>query len=137
MKKRIPVSKIMTANVKTVNLTNTLKEVHQLLDENNIHHVPVVSGEKLIGMLSKTDLERISFVNSYGKDKVGTQMYDALDIDQVMTKDVVSIQKDESVLSAAKILAEKGFHALPVIENASIVGIVTTKDLLDYLIDLH
>lgn len=137
MKKRTPISQIMTSNVFTVNQTHSLRDVHNLLKEKGIHHVPVVSGDKVIGMISKTDLERVTFVNNYEGESVSTQMYDALKIEQVMTKQVTTIEKENTVLDAAKILAKNEFHALPVVDGDSIVGIVTTKDMMDYLIKIH
>lgn len=137
MKKRTPISQIMTPDVFTVNHTNSLRDVQKLIEENRIHHVPVVSGDKLVGMISKTDMERISFVSNYQGESVSTQMYDALQIEQVMTKDVTAVQKNETVLDAAKILSKNDFHALPVLEGEAVVGIVTSKDLMQYLVDLH
>ncbi len=137
MKKRTPVSKIMSENVITVNHSNTIREVSELIEKNRIRHVPVVSGEKLIGMISKTDLDRISFVDNFEGGAVSTEMYDALSIEQIMTKDVTAVQKDQTVLDAAKILSRNEFHALPVVEENTIVGIVTTTDLLKYLIKQH
>lgn len=127
----------MIENVITVNHTNSLRDVHDLIKSKHIHHVPVVSGKKLIGLISKTDLERITFVSNFEKGNVSTQMFDALKIEEVMTKDIVSIQKDETVLDAAEILAINDFHALPVMDGEAIVGILTTKDLLKYLVENH
>ena len=137
MKKRTPVSKIMTTELMTVNKNNSLREVDQLIKEKHIRHVPVVSGDKLVGMLSKTDLERINFVNDYNGGSVATQMYDALTIEQVMTKNIQTVHKDDTILEVATILSEHEFHALPVLDEEKIVGIVTTKDLLDYLIEQY
>ena len=53
----------------------------------------MVSGEKIIGMLSKVDLQKISFVNTVDSDDLTTALYDGLNIEQVMTKDVKVVQK--------------------------------------------
>lgn len=135
MKKREPISHIMTKNIVTVNHTHSLHDVQKLMDEKGIHHLPVVSGEKLIGIISKTDLERITFVSNFEKDEISTQMYDALTIEQVMTKQTISIQQDDTILDAATILAKHEFHALPILDGENVVGIVTTTDMLKFLID--
>lgn len=135
MKKRTPISAIMTANPQTVNITNTLREVHSIFQEGNFHHLPVVSGDKLIGIISKMDIERISFVSQYEDESVNTTLYDILSIDQVMTKDVESVQQNQTIRDAAVIFSKGSIHALPVLDGAKVVGIVTTTDIVKYLLD--
>lgn len=137
MKKRTPVSKIMSTDILSVNITQSLKDVDAVIKDQHIRHVPVVSGEKVIGMLSKTDLQKISFVNTFDGEGLTTAMYDNLSIEQVMTKDVKTVQKDDTILDVATILSKNEFHALPVTEGEKLVGIVTTTDLVKFLIDQY
>jgi len=139
MKKREPVSKIMSAQVVTLNLTHTLADAEAMFKKNNIRHIPVVSGEKLIGILSLTDLLRISFVDNYGDDEghVDTAVYNMLSIEQVMVSKPLTVQADLSIKEVAEILATKEFHALPVVEGEKLVGIVTTTDLIKYLLEQY
>ncbi len=135
MKKRTPISQIMSTDIITVNKTNTLEEVNQLIQDKHIRHVPVMSGDIVVGMLSKTDLQKISFVNSFDGDDLTTVMYNALTIEQVMTKKLTVVQKNDTIYDVAVILSKNDFTALPVYDNNKIVGIVTTTDLIKYLID--
>ena len=137
MKKREPVSKIMTPNIKTVNQSNTLFDVKHMIDQEHFHHVPVVNGDAVVGMLSKTDLQKISFINTMDGEELTTAMFDALTIEQVMTRDVETVQKTDSIHDVAVTLARKQFHALPVMDGEKLAGIVTTTDLIDYLIDQY
>ncbi|NQX77792.1 CBS domain-containing protein [Gilvibacter sp.] len=137
MKKREPVSKIMTPNIKTVNHTNTFYGVKSLIEEENFRHVPVVSGNKVVGMLSKTDLQKISFVNTMDGESLTTAMYDALTIEQVMTRNVETVQKTDTIHEVAQRLAKNQFHALPVMDGEHLTGIVTTTDLIDYLVEQY
>ena len=75
MKRRAPVSKIMTKDPISVNITNDVSDVVQIFKERNIHHIPVVSGDSLIGMISKTDIERISFVTGMDEASANTAVY--------------------------------------------------------------
>lgn len=88
-------------------------------------------------MLSKVDLQKISFVNSYDNDGLTTAMYDNLNIEQVMTKDVKVVQKSDTIYEVATILSKNEFHSLPVVEEEKLVGIVTTTDLIKYLVDQY
>ena len=56
MKRRELVSKIMSTELITLNQTNNLVDAEKLFKEYSIRHIPVVSGQDIIGMLSLTDL---------------------------------------------------------------------------------
>ncbi|WP_024769208.1 MULTISPECIES: CBS domain-containing protein [Aquimarina] len=137
MKKRTPVSKIMTSDVITLNHTNGLETAEMLFKENNIRHIPVVSGDAIIGMLSYTDLLRISFADAVDVEEhdVDTVVYEMFTIEQVMAKNLISVNSNTTIKEVAEILSKKEFHALPVVDNDKLVGIVTTTDLINYLID--
>lgn len=136
MRQRTPVSAIMTKNLVALTRSDDLERAKILFNRHNIRHMPVVSGETIIGMLSYTDLMRISFAeaSSIGSDTLETVVYNNFTIEQVMVKNVVTISPSTTIKEAAKILAEREFHALPVVEDGTLVGIVTTTDLLNYFI---
>ncbi len=136
MRQRIPVSTIMTKNLVALTRSDNLERAELLFNRHKIKHMPVVSGEAIIGMLSYTDLMRISFAeaSSIGSDTLETVVFNNFSIEEVMVKDVVTISTDTTIKEAAQILAEKEFHALPVLKDGALVGIVTTTDLLNYFI---
>ncbi len=137
MKKRTPVSKIMSSEVVTVNKTQSLNDVEVLLNEKKIRHIPVVSGKEVIGMISKVDLQKISFVNPVDGDQLTTTIYNEFSIEQVMTKNLKVIQKDDTIHEVAEILYTSEFHSLPVLDGQELVGIVTTTDLIKFLLDQY
>ncbi|MCB0736965.1 MAG: CBS domain-containing protein [Bacteroidetes bacterium] len=139
MKKREPVSHIMTQQVITLNHTNNLHDAERMFKENNIRHIPVVSGTRLIGMLSYTDLLRISFVESVGvsDDSTDTAIYDMLSIEQVMVSNPETVSTETTIKEVAEILSKREFHALPVVDNGELKGIVTTTDLINFLLDQY
>ncbi len=136
MKKREPISTIMTTNVITLNNNDTLETAEKLFKKHKIRHIPVVSGQTIKGMLSYTDLLRISFADAVDEDTdtVDTVVYNMFDIEQVMAKNLVSVSSTTTIKEVAEVLASKEFHALPVIDDNKLVGIVTTTDLIKYLI---
>ncbi|HRB73171.1 MULTISPECIES: CBS domain-containing protein [Flavobacterium] len=139
MKHRVPVSSIMTKNVVKLNVSDDLTKAELLFKKNNIRHIPVVRGSVIVGMLSYTDLLRISFVDAVDDDDeiVDTTVYNMFTIEQVMAKKLVTISPDSTIKEAAEILANKEFHALPVVEGDLLVGIVTTTDLIKYLVSQY
>ena len=139
MKKRVPVSKIMTKNVVTLNTNDDLVTAEERFKKYRIRHIPVVEGKVVVGMLSYTDLLRISFADAVVADgeTIDTVVYDLFNISQVMVNDVVSVSPDTPIRDVAQFLAGKEFHALPVVDNGKLVGIVTTTDLINYLLELY
>ena len=136
MKANVPVSTIMTKNVIKLNLGDYLTKAETLFKKNHIRHIPVVSGNKILGMLSYTDLLRISFADAVDEEEieVDVTVYNMFTIEQVMTRNLVTISPDSSIKEVAEILAVKEFHALPVVQDELLVGIVTTTDLIKYLL---
>jgi len=137
MKKREQVAKIMTPNPITVNTTNKVSEVAQIFADKNIHHIPVVSGSDLIGMISKTDIDRVSFVTNLQDEKANTAIYDSLQIEQVMTSQLDTVQEDDEIREAATLLAGGRYHAIPVMEGKELKGIVTSTDVINYLLEQY
>lgn len=137
MKKRTPISEIMTKNVITLNHTDELETAERLFKKNHIRHIPVVSGDTIKGILSYTDLLRISFADAVDEDEdtVDTVVYNMFTIEQVMAKNPISVSSKTTIKEVAEILAKKEFHALPVVDDNKLVGIVTTTDLINFLID--
>jgi len=137
MKKRTPISAIMTSNVITLNYNDNLTTAEKLFKSNHIRHIPVVSDNRVVGMLSYTDLLRISFADAVDEDEhtVDSVVYNMFTIDQVMAKNLVHVNSNILIKDVAEILSKNEFHALPVIDGDELVGIVTTTDLINYLIE--
>tara|TARA_R100001369_G_scaffold92670_2_gene139052 strand:+ start:377 stop:766 length:390 start_codon:yes stop_codon:yes gene_type:complete len=127
----------MSKDILALNRTDDLEHAELLFKRHNIRHIPVVSGEVIIGMLSYTDLLRISFADAVDEsdNEVDTLVYNMFTIDQVMAKNIIRVDSETSIKQVAEILVSKIFHALPLIDNGSLVGIVTTTDLINDLID--
>ena len=136
MKRLEPISKIMTRELITLSLSDDLYTAEKLFKKHHIRHIPIVENEHIIGMLSYSDLKRISFLDSYDAHEVeiDNAIYDILSIQQLMVKNLVKVNSSITIKSVAEILATNEFHALPVVENDILVGIVTTTDLLKYLL---
>ena len=99
----------------------------------------MVNGNKIIGMLSYTDLLRISFVDAIDDEsnELDTTVYNMFTVEQVMAKNLTMISPETTIKETAEILSKKEFHALPVCLGDLLVGIVTTTDLIKYLIDQY
>jgi CBS domain-containing membrane protein len=139
MKQHVPIATIMSKNVVKLNLSDDLTKAETLFKKHNIRHIPVVDGNTIIGMLSYTDLLRISFVDAVDDDddEVDVTVYNLFTVEQVMAKKLVTVSPETTIKETAQILSSREFHALPVCEGNLLVGIVTTTDLIKYLIDQY
>ena len=137
MKHREAVSHIMSKDVKTVHRKQNLAEVQALMEEFKIRHIPVVDGEKVVGMLSRSDIMHARYGAIQGGEELQTTLLEQMPVEKAMTADPKTISAGQSVRDAGVMLHEGHFSALPVIEDGKLAGIVTTKDLIGYLLDQY
>jgi len=137
MKKNEPIFNLMTKDLITLKLSDTLYSAEKRLKTNHIRHIPVVDGDTLIGLLSLSDLKRISFIDAYNQEgTVDTAIYNMLSIKDLMIKKPITVSSDTTIMEVSKLFANTEFHSLPVVDEGKLVGIITTTDLLHYFIDL-
>ena len=136
MKKNNPISEIMTRDLHTLNLSNQLDEAEEMFRKHHVRHLPVIDEGRLVGILSLTDLQRISFAEAYSDEEtvVDSAIYKMLSVEQVMVSNPVRVSATTSIKEVAEILASREFHALPVVEEEELVGIITTTDLIQYML---
>ena len=116
MKKNEPIFNLMTKDLITLKLSDTLYTAEKRLKTNHIRHIPVVEGDALIGLLSLSDLKRISFIDAYNQDgTVDTAIYNMLSIKDMMIKKPLTASPETTILEVSKLLASKEFHSLPVV----------------------
>jgi len=126
----IPISRIMTPDPATVTPQSTAAEARRLLDSNVIHHLPVIEGGRLVGIVSSSDLLKLYLLDDH------LALYSRATVDQIMETNVVVLQEDATLRDAAEKLSMGHFHSLPVVtRRRSLVGIITTSDLIGALLD--
>lgn len=136
MKERRLISTIMTPDVVTLNVNDTLTQAEELFKKNNIRHIPVVSGKKIVGMISYSDILKIGIPDLDSNDEnVVSTVYDMYTLNQVMTKNVKTLYHNDYVKTAALVFSESDFRALPIVdEDEKLVGILSTTDLIKFLL---
>ncbi|WP_240343830.1 CBS domain-containing protein [Paenibacillus sp. SYP-B3998] len=110
----------MTRDCVTVTLLDNVFEIATKMKQYDIGFVPVVEGKKLIGVVTDRDL----VIRGYAEKKSGSTA-----VEEVITKDVATIEASTSIEEAAKIMAKDQVRRLPVVENGELVGIVAIGDL--------
>jgi len=132
-----PVSELMTKELITVNPADRLMAVRKIFDENKIHHIPVVRFRKIVGIISKSDL--LYFMKGLGT------VNNPVDINQgrllitqaqdIMTTGLAKLAPTDRINVALEVFRENILHAIPVVENDELVGILTTHDIIIALAD--
>lgn len=133
MRRNEKVSKWMTKAVKTVQVGQKLSDVSAAMQQGGFHHMPVVEGNRLVGILSSTDLLRVSY--AYGVDPRQTTavLDDTVTVAELMN-DPITVGAQAPLRDAVDLLADGRFHAVPVVDDQQhIVGIFTTTDAMRLL----
>jgi CBS domain-containing protein len=131
------VAEIMTGNVIVLEPDETMDVVQELFRKNNIHHLPVVEGGRVVGMVSYTDylklLHGFTLFKTRKSDEYNDAILRSLLVKEVMTKQVATLRPEDTLEMAAGFFRENFFHALPVVDAENmLLGILTTYDLINY-----
>ena len=131
------VEDIMTREVLTLAPEQTLRDAINLLRSQRIRHLPVVEGQKLLGIVTDRDVKRAtpSVLTGVGKDEYDNLLL-TIKVAQVMTREPVTVQRQSPLKNAVKIFLNSRFGALPVVDNGHLVGIVSDIDVLRVAHDL-
>jgi acetoin utilization protein AcuB len=128
------VGRRMKRDLVTVPPGATLEDAARLLKANRIHHLPVVEGEKLLGIVTDTDLRNASLDGMFGGADRGDSGRPVA-VGEIMTRELVTLSPEDTIDDAMLILCRQRFGALPVVDGGRLVGIVAKTDVLSALID--
>jgi acetoin utilization protein AcuB len=123
-----PVSTLMTdhKHLVTVDPTAPLSEIKAIFSQNRFHHIPVVHFRAVVGIISKTNFEYfMGGISTANLDKLETTH--AADI---MTKGLAVLSSDTRINVAIEVFITNRLHALPIVDEDELVGIITPHDIL-------
>jgi len=139
MRKNDPVSHVMSSDVITLDVNDPVSKARTLFESSGIHHLPVVKGKELVGLLTWSDFLRISFGEFGNQDvrNLDAVLDHTYKLTDVMQANPVTMPSSGTVRDAAQILGSQGFHSIPVVDGSTLTGIVTSTDLIRYLFDQY
>ncbi len=121
----------MTRPVITMAEDQTLREAIALMQRHRIRHVPIVSGEAILGILTDRDVKRAtpSLLSGVSQAEFD-QVLHTTTVSHVMTRNPYTITPSTSLRDAIKLMLDRRFSSLPVVEEGRLIGILTVTDLL-------
>ena len=130
-----PIVDIMTKQLHTVDVNMKMVDVRLMMAKWHIRHTPVMEKGKLVGILSLTDIQRMSFSNVYGEDEMSIDdtISDLFTAGTIMHKHPETLDINLTIRESAQKFAHREFHAFPVMEGDKLVGILTTTDILKFI----
>lgn len=127
----------MTANPYSIAYNAPISEVIELMREKNLKRVPVVNGEKVVGILTHGDIQKVSPTKATTLSIYELNyLLSKTKVSDAMTKNVITISPDALLEEAAVLMRENRISTLAVVKDNKLVGIITESDIFDAFIDL-
>jgi acetoin utilization protein AcuB len=128
---------IMTRDPVCVQSYDTLRMAIDRMRDHHCRRLPVVDNGRLVGIISDRDarlaLNSPFIMRERNQDQ---ELLDRVVVAECMTADPVTLPSDASVLEAARLMHDRKFGGIPVVDNLKLVGIVTETDLMACLIKI-
>ena len=131
-------SSVMVSELIILATEDTMDEVKRIFDQHIFHHIPIVNEkQEIAGIISRTDLDKISWGKSFFKnpdrDKMNEILLRSLRVCNVMTKEPFTLSPEDTVADAYHAFKKGQFRAIPIVVEKKLVGLITPYDLLDLL----
>ena len=131
------VREIMMGSPVTLKPDETLDLANDVISLGRIRHIPIMEDGRLVGLLSERDMMGAATTTIFGlKRKSKSALLKSVLIKDVMKKKVVTVKPDTPIKDAAHLMKEKKIGCVPVVNEGSLVGLVTTTDILRYVENL-
>lgn len=134
----LKVKDLMTEELFVLKTTDTLKTARSLMSLARIRHVPIVDrSNQFLGIMTHRDILQASISRFAEVDKVVQDEIDAgIPVTEIMRKDVTTVDPEMMLRDAAEILLNHKYGCLPVVQDKTLVGIITEADFLKLTITL-
>jgi CBS domain-containing protein len=113
----------MTKHVITASPDDKLSVARDIFKQNRVHHLPIVHGAQLLGILTTYDMFKL--VEKH-------EDFEKIYIRDFMTNHVATLEPEDKIGSAAELFLENLFHAVPIVKDGELKGIVTSFDVIKY-----
>lgn len=119
------VSTIMTEDVITADVTESKVQVLKKMVDNHIGGIPILDGDEIVGMVTKTDFLKEANIEEYTKTP----------IKEIMTNRVITVNPDDRFVHARRLMIDNDISRLVVVNAGVIIGMITAKDMAKTIIE--
>ncbi len=129
----------MTKNVITINKNETLMEAKSRMNRCKVNQLPVMDGEKLVGIISKRDIQSATTpLIMLGKEHESEirEILETTPVEKIMVRNPVVAHVNDTLEDAVILMHDQRVNSLPVLDNeGKLVGIITKTDILKAFIE--
>jgi len=127
-----PISTMMTSKLVTLTPSDPLTRVKEIFDEHNIHHIPVVRYKKIVGIISKSDFSYFlwGYTNNETTDALTSNRLKTWEAGDIMSTKLAKVESTDAIRTALEVFKINRLHALPVVDDDELVGILTPLDIV-------
>lgn len=131
------VKEIMNTSFMTIGSNEYLSKAEKMIYQSKLKHLPVVRAGKLVGIITKTDIKRMSFAESFdeAEAEIDENIFKMLKVAQVMTTKPFTLSSSATIKEVAEVLSDKEFRTIPIVDDGKLVGMVSTRDLIKYFLE--
>jgi acetoin utilization protein AcuB len=127
----------MTPNPVTITPFTSFPEAFRIMREKRIRHLPVMEGEKLVGVVARTDLLHASpsMTTTLSVFEMNYLLAN-LHVQEVMSSPAITVPEDAPLEEVARLMVEKKIGCLPVMRNGEMVGLITETDIFETFVEI-
>lgn len=111
---------IMSVNVAKVDSNDSIEKAAQLMKQHNVGSIPVCKNNSVVGIVTDRDIAIRSVANGQSSEQT---------VNEVMTQNPITGSPDMDVDDAARVMGQKQIRRLPIVDNNSLVGMVSLGDI--------
>lgn len=127
----------MSRHPVTIPKDASLPEAHRLMNDKSIRRLPVMDGNKLVGIITRGDVRgaEASEATTLSVWELN-YLLSKLTVEHVMTRNVITVNSDTTIAEAAKVMLTQRIAGLPVMEGDQLVGIITESDIFRMVVEM-
>lgn len=139
MSKNVIIKELMTRDVFTVDVEDTVRRADEIMREENVRHVPVIEQGKYVGMITDRSIMEYTLRQIYEFDNIDGEVgfNRIIDYRRIMDSSRPMLYPEDSLQKALKLMTKHKLDCLPVVDwDKNLVGVISSVDIMLYFYNL-